>query len=244
LFGVSISAVFGLGLRAGDVVLINYTVKVVDEGERVVDSGRGSVIVLGKGSLLKAVEEALAEMDVGVKREVIAPPEKAYGLRREDLVVRVPVKQLQRIGIRVRVGEEVDVGGRRGVISRVTERFAYIDLNHPLAGKTLKIELELVARAETPSDKARFLASRLLGLDPSGIEAGYDEANGVVTIRLPASILGLSDLEARLQRIASDVYEAVEPRKLSYVIEVEYPERVEAKPGEASSQPSESSSTS
>ncbi len=218
-------------MRVGDILLVNYTVKVVEEGgERVVDSGRGSVIVYGRSPLLKAVEEVLAEMGVGEKREVIAPPEKAYGLRRDDLVIRVPVKQLQRLGIRVRVGEEVDVGGRRGVISRVTERFAYIDLNHPLAGKTLRIELELVAKAETPVDKARFLASRLLGLDPSSVEAGFDEASGTVTIKLPPSILGLTDLEARLQTIASDVYEALKPRKLSYIIEVEYPEEVTPKP--------------
>jgi peptidylprolyl isomerase len=252
-----------LGLSVGDVIVLNYTIRVVEEGgvERVVDttvesiarsSGiydpsrryGGVVVVYGRSPLLKAVEEALAGMDVGGRMEFTAPPEKAYGLRREDLVVRVPVKQLQRLGIRVWVGEEVDVGGRRGVISRVTERFAYIDLNHPLAGKTLKIELELVAKAEGPADKARLLASRLLGLDPSAVNASYDEAGGVVTIRLPQSVLGLSDLEARLQRVASDVYEAVRPRRLSYVIDVEYPEEVEAKPVEAGSQPSESSSTS
>ncbi len=238
--------VSGLGLRVGDVLLVNYTVRVVGEEERVVDSGR-SVVVLGRSSLLKAVEEALAGMSVGERREVIAPPEKAYGPRRDDLVIRVPIKQLNRLGIRVRVGEEVDVGGRRGVISKVTERFAYIDLNHPLAGKTLKIELELVARAESAADKARFLASRLLGLDPSALEASYDEGGGVLTLRLPASVLSLADLEARLRSVAADIYDAVRPRRLSYVIDIEYPEQPEAKPAEVQpqpSQPSESSSTS
>jgi len=238
--------VSGLGLRVGDVLLVNYTVRVVGEEERVVDSGRS--VVLGRSSLLKAVEEALAGMSVGERREVIAPPDKAYGPRRDDLIIRVPIKQLNRLGIRVRVGEEVDVGGRRGVISKVTERFAYVDLNHPLAGKTLKIELELVARAESPADKARFLASRLLGLDPSALEASYDEGGGgVLTLRLPASVLSLTDLDARLRSVAADIYDAVRPRKLSYIIDIEYPEQPEARPAEVQpqpSQPSESSSTS
>ncbi len=230
-----------LGLSVGDIVLLNYTIRVVEGGvERVVDTtvesvARSSgvydpsrrygevVVVYGRSPLLKAVEEALAGMSVGERREFIAPPEKAYGLRRDDLVVRVPVKQLNRLGVRVRVGEEVDLGGRRGVISRVTERFAYIDFNHPLAGKTLKIELELVSKAESEADKAKLLAARLLGLNPTAVDASYDVSGKTVTVKLPAGILGLTDLEARLQRIASDIYEAIKPRKLSYIIEIEYP---------------------
>lgn len=249
-----------MGLNVGDVVVLNYTVSVVEEGvERVVDTTDenvarstgiydpnkrygGVVVVYGRSSLLEAVEETLASMSVGERREIIAPPEKAYGPRREDLVVRVPVKQLQRLNIRPRVGEEVEVGGRRGVITRVTERFAYIDLNHPLAGKTLKIVLELVSKAETPADKARLLASRHLGLDPSSVDASYDEAEKMVTVKLPAGILGLLDLEARLRAIAADIYDAIKPKRLVYTIEVEYPEEFKREETEATPQTQEGAS--
>ncbi len=229
-------------LREGDIVLINYTVRVVEDdgSEVVIDSTDESlaksagiydprkrygeaIVVYGKSGLLKAVEEALAEMSVGEKREIVAPPEKAYGPHREDLVVRAPLKQLQRLGVRAKVGEEVSVGGRVGVITKVTERFAYIDLNPRLAGKTLKISLELVKIVEDPGEKVKLLASRMLGLDPSALEASYSE-DKTATLKLPASVLGLADLEARLQAIAQDLYNALEPKKLTVIIEIEYPE--------------------
>ncbi|MDM7275185.1 MAG: FKBP-type peptidyl-prolyl cis-trans isomerase [Thermoprotei archaeon] len=240
-------------MKEGDIVLINYTVKVVEEdgSEVVVDSTDENlaksagiydprkrygeaIVIYGKSGLLKAVEEALAEMGVGEKREIVAPPEKAYGPRREDLIVRAPLKHLQRLGVRARVGEEVSVGGRVGVITKVTERFAYIDLNPKLAGKTLKISLELVKIVEDPGEKVRLLASRMLGLDPSAIEASYSEDKTAV-LKLQASALGVSDLEARLQAIAQDIYNALEPKKLTVIIEIEYPEAI-AKPEKPESQ--------
>jgi len=186
-------------------------------------------VVLGKTSLLEAVYEALKEMDVGEKRVIEAPPEKAYGEYRSDLVIRVPVKQLRRYNIPARVGQEVDVGGRRGRIVRVTERFAYIDLNHPLAGKKLKIELEVTSKIERDEDKARILASRITGIPPE--EIGVESGGGAITVILPSRALGMSDLDARLQVLSRDVYNFLEPRKLRIVIEVEYPERAEGGEG-------------
>ncbi|MEM0491536.1 MAG: peptidylprolyl isomerase [Acidilobaceae archaeon] len=241
-------------MNKGDMLLVNYTIVALEEGrERVVDTTiesiareagiydpnrtyREATIVYGKSPLLPAVEEALAEMSVGERREIIAPPEKAYGERREDLVVRVPLKQLQRLNIRPRVGEEIEIGGRRGVISKITERFAYIDMNHPLAGKTLKITLEIMKKVETIEDKARILAARMLGLHYTSVGAEYDGQSKTLKIILPQGVLGLTDLEARLSAIAADIYEVLEPKKLLIIIEVEYPEKVEKR--EEASQPS------
>ncbi|MCS7106803.1 MAG: peptidylprolyl isomerase [Acidilobaceae archaeon] len=245
-------------MRERSAVLINYTVKLVEEGrERVIDTTIESVAkeagiydpnrvygemiaVIGKGTLLPIVEEYISQMKVGERREVIAPPEKAYGPYREDLVVRLPLKQLQRYGIPPRVGEEVEAGGRRGRIAKVTERFAFIDFNHPLAGKTLKIEVELVRRAETAAEKISLLAARMLRLPPDAVRAEYEEGEKVAKLVLPPGVLGLSDLEARLGQIASDVYDVLKPKRLSITINIDYPE--ETKAGEQPTSPSTPSS--
>ncbi|WP_148678906.1 FKBP-type peptidyl-prolyl cis-trans isomerase [Aeropyrum pernix] len=229
-------------LKDGDFVLINYTVKVVEDGsERVIDTTLEEVakksgiydpkrvykefpVIVGKTSLLGPLEKVLKELDVGERREVEVPPEEAFGEYKKELVVRVPVKRLRRMNIPVRVGEEVEAGGRRGKIIRVTERFAFIDFNHPLAGKKLKIEVEVVGKVDSVEDKARILAARALGLDPDKIHAEVREGGKEITLKLPPEVLGLSDLDALLAKAVSDVREYLSPRKVDVVISIEFPE--------------------
>ncbi|MCE4615989.1 MAG: hypothetical protein F7C09_02875, partial [Aeropyrum sp.] len=193
-------------------------------------------VILGKTSLLGVVERVLRELDVGERKEVEVTPEEGFGERREDLVIRVPIKRLRRMNIPVRVGAEVDVGGRTGRIARVTERFAYIDFNHPLAGKRLKVEVEVVGKLEGDAERAKYLAARILAIDPAKVEA--DEGEGVLRIILPVEVLGLNDLEALLAKLATDVMEYLSPKRLEIVIRVEYPRGSEGEGKEESSEES------
>ncbi|BAN89868.1 FKBP-type peptidyl-prolyl cis-trans isomerase [Aeropyrum camini] len=229
-------------LKDGDFVLINYTVKVVEDGsERVIDTTLEEVakksgiydpkrvykefpVIVGRTSLLGPLEKVLRELDVGERREVEVPPEEAFGEYKQELIVRVPVKRLRRMNIPVRVGEEVEAGGRRGKIIRVTERFAYIDFNHPLAGKKLKIEVEVVGKIDSPEEKARILAARALGMDPDKIQAEVSEGGKEVKVKLPPEALGLSDLDALLAKAVSDIREYLAPRKVDITISIEFPE--------------------
>ncbi|GAB6148314.1 hypothetical protein JCM10135_08560 [Stetteria hydrogenophila] len=212
-------------MKNGDFVLVNYTLWAIEDGEeRIIDTTREEVavkhniydarkrygatlVVIGKTSLLPAVEKALSEMDVGEKKVIIAEPSEAFGERDERLVLRLPKKTLLQRGIRPAVGLELEVGGRRGVITKVTERFVYVDLNHPLAGKRIKIELEVTRKIEDPAEKVKYLASKWIGI-PEG-EVKVELSNGEALVKLPPSVLGVSDLEARLARFISDVAELV-----------------------------------
>ena len=227
-------------------VLIHYTIKVVDGGEEIVDTTREDVakqagiydpnknygeylVGVGKSSLIDAVNEALMEMSPGEKREIEAPPEKAYGEWRQDLLIRIPLKQFRRHNIVPRIGQEVEVGGRVGRIVRMTERFAYIDFNHPLAGKKLKIELEVLKKLETGEEKLSYLSRRWLNVDPRSVKAGDDEAEVV----LPSDVLGLRDLDSRLQLLSRDVYLYIKPKRLRIIVEIEYPEEAESEKAES-----------
>ncbi len=225
-------------LKEGDFVLIHYTIKVVEDGEeRIIDTTREDVareagiyregeiygeypVVIGRSRLLEGIEEALREMDVGERREVEIPPEKAYGPRDEKLIVRVPKNRLVKSGIPPRPGEVVEAGGRRGVIVRVTERFAYIDFNHPLAGKKLKVDLEVVRKVERDEEKARLLAKRFF----PRLDVKAEVKDGRVVISIPADALGYSDLDSRLRLLLTDVVNFLNPRRVEFVIYSEKPE--------------------
>lgn len=180
------------------------------------------LVIIGKSKLIDAVEEALQTMREGEEREIVAPPERAYGERDETMVIRVPVRQLRRAGITPRVGVEVSIQERVGRIVRVTERFAYIDLNHPLAGKKLKIWIKLERELKTPEEKASHLIERWLNIKP--VNATY--SNGRLELELPPELLAQKDLESKMLLMLNDIAEAcgeVEEIALSCKFKVKRP---------------------
>lgn len=101
----------------------------------------------GHGNVLPALEEALAGKAEGASLTVELPPEKAYGVRREDAIQRVPIKHLSHPG-KLRVGTiatvHTDQGHRQVTVVKVGKFNADVDSNHPLAGKALRFDIEIV----------------------------------------------------------------------------------------------------
>ena len=230
-------------IAEGDYVLLRYSVYAIEDGEeRLVDTtdedlakkegiyeeGRAygeRLVILGKSQLIEAAEEALRGMEEGEEKVIEAEPEKAYGQWRSDLVIRVPLKQLRRHNIPAVVGQEVQIGNRIGRIIRVTERFAYIDFNHPLAGKKLKIHLKVVKVLKETEEKLRYLTRRWLGMEPNQLELEEGKARMV----LPTDALVVSDLESRLQLLIRDIVETLpEVKSLDLTIRIDIPREEEA----------------
>ncbi len=246
-----------MAFKDGDFVLINYVVSVKDGDKEVVqdtniadvakksgiyDSNKRYepyLVVVGRSQVLKAIDAQLRDMDVGQRKEFTAAPEDAYGPYREDLIIRVPIKQLNRYGITPVVGRRVEVGGRIGVIRSVTERFAYIDFNHPLAGKDLKIELEVVGKLESLEDKVKYLVVRYIPLDKSLIQISQ-EPDGTLDISLPQDTMGFSDLESRLQLLANDLSSLLDVKSAKVIISLVTPRKEgQAQAAQAGAQPAQ-----
>ncbi|HVT07189.1 MAG TPA: peptidylprolyl isomerase [Polyangia bacterium] len=128
-------------------VTIKYTLR--DEEGAVLDSteGRDPLTYLhGAGNLVPGVEEALEGKSPGDEVKVTVAPEKGYGVREEDNVRNVPVRKLP--GGKLVPGATVQLNTNHGpviaVIKAVKGDYATLDLNHPLAGKTLRFEMEVV----------------------------------------------------------------------------------------------------
>ncbi|WP_292319398.1 peptidylprolyl isomerase [Caldisphaera sp.] len=229
----------------GDFVLINYTIKVkngdtylvqettyedVAKQSGIFDANKKYgpyLIVIGKSQLIEAVNETIKEMEIGEKKEIKAEPSKAYGERRDDLVLRIPVKQLKRYNIPLRIGQQVEIGGRVGVIERIAERFAYIDFNHPLAGRELLIDLEVVKKIDDFTDKVKYLVERWLGIPNNKVEISGDQ--NTININLPSETLAINDLESKMQLLTKDLYQYIKPKEVNLNIKVEFKEEKEEK---------------
>ncbi len=104
--------------------------------------------VLGADMVIPGFENAVVGMEVGETRTIHISPEEGYGEHRDDLVIEIEKSKIPP-HINPEVGLVLQVSSDDGEISHVTvtavnEDSVTLDGNHPLAGKELNFEIQLV----------------------------------------------------------------------------------------------------
>lgn len=137
-------------VKEGDKVKVHYT-GTLEDGT-VFDSSREREPIeftLGDGQLIPGFEKAVIGMSEGDSTKVDIPSEEAYGERRDDLEIEVAKTELPdevepQVGVQLQVKQN-DSGRAIPVrITKVSDEQVTLDANHPLAGKDLTFEIELV----------------------------------------------------------------------------------------------------
>lgn len=131
-------------VKKGDVVIINYIL--MDENNNVIESSYNSEPLrfrVGAGEVISGLDEGIIGMEVGEEREIIIPPEKAYGYRRDELVIPVPKNVFIERNIEPIVGTYINTRYGRAKIINVDDENVYLDFNHPLAGVTIKVKVKV-----------------------------------------------------------------------------------------------------
>lgn len=136
-------------IREGSVVTIVYSMTLPD-GTVVKSAQEGNPLVYnqGRGELLPAVEEKLAGARAGEVREFTLPPEQAFGEVRNDALIEVALDKLPEDARRE--GAALVISNQQGQehVIRVKEikgDKAVLDLNHPLAGKTIHFKIRILS---------------------------------------------------------------------------------------------------
>ncbi len=132
----------------GDKVKVHY-IGSLDDGT-VFDSSRERDPLqfrLGENQLITGFENAVFGMTIGEEKKVRSPPKEAYGDRINDLVKAVDKKYLPKhiepeVGMQLQVGENEEM--TIVTIAEVNDKSVLLDANHPLAGKMLNFQIELV----------------------------------------------------------------------------------------------------
>lgn len=136
--------------KRGDTVHVHYR-GTLDDGTEF-DSSEGSdpiVFTLGSGEVIPGFETAIEGMSAGDKKTERIEAANAYGEHRDELVFSVPQTQMPE-GSDVEVGDMLRVGFPDGssaevLVAAVEDGNVTLDANHPLAGKNLTFDLELVS---------------------------------------------------------------------------------------------------
>jgi FKBP-type peptidyl-prolyl cis-trans isomerase SlyD len=137
-------------MKAGKdkVIAFHYTLTV--DGEKVESSHEGGQplwILLGHGQLIPGLEKALEDHGAGDTLQVEIAPADGYGERQEGQVQRVPKKYFQQAN-RLKPGMvtvlSLKQGGQRAVtVHKVGMSTIDVDMNHPMAGKTLNFDVAI-----------------------------------------------------------------------------------------------------
>ncbi len=99
---------------------------------------------VGAGQMIAGFDKAVVGMAEGEEKEIKLAPEDAYGNPKPEMVIEIPTPDMVKMGVQPKVGLTVYANGQPGKIISTDEGKTRIDMNHPMAGKTLNFRLKLV----------------------------------------------------------------------------------------------------
>ncbi len=135
--------------KHGDTVKVHYTGKLVDGMVFDTSNNREPLqFTIGEGQLIPAFEYALVGMNPGESKTVNIQAEDAYGLRHNEMVGVIGRNQFPP-ELEVKIGQQFQTSNEEGMtiiatVTNVSESEVTLDANHPLAGKDLTFDIQLV----------------------------------------------------------------------------------------------------
>jgi len=136
-------------VKKGDTIRVHYTGK-LENGQEFDSSLKRDPLQfeVGTGSMIKGFENAVVDLKPGDKKTVTIIPEEAYGERDENLLIKMPKKSVPE-GVTPEVGMRLKLANQQGqavpvVVTEVLDDSLRLDANHPLAGKILVFDIEVV----------------------------------------------------------------------------------------------------
>ncbi len=138
-------------------------------------------VIIGAGFLIPGLDNAVLSMKVGEKKNVEVKPEEGFGQRDPNLVRVVPKKVFED-KVNPKPGMVVDFSGMRGRIQSVEAGRIRVDFNNPLAGKTLKYEIEITEEVQEPAAKINAVLE-FFGAENTDVKLNGSEAD--IKIKLP-----------------------------------------------------------
>jgi FKBP-type peptidyl-prolyl cis-trans isomerase 2 len=105
---------------------------------------------LGEGSLPEELEKGLLGLKVGDKKKIILTPEKIFGEYLKENVLEIPRSYFSEDEPALKIGNYVELKDAEGNVYRgnvlnINSEHYTIDFNHPLAGKTIEYDIEIVS---------------------------------------------------------------------------------------------------
>src|SRR5436853_6086002 len=209
-----------MAVKAGDFLLVNFTLKVKESGETV-DTTYDAVakdthlhredsiygprfIILGEGWLPKGLEDSLVGADVGKQTTVELPPDKGFGTRDPAKMRLVPLRRFRDKGIDPTPGAQIEFDGRPATVRAVGAGRVQVDYNHPLAGRTLVYDVSIDKVLENENEKILSLIALRIPEVPKE-KFALKKHQTDLTIEVPEEAFYLGGLQVAKKAVTSDL---------------------------------------
>lgn len=135
-------------VKDGMMVSLDYTLKGTDG--KLIETNKGKEplkYIHGQKTMIPGLERELTGMKVGGEKHVTVKPEDAYGKVNPNAVQEVPKEKIPPNALKV--GAVLAARGPEGMVMQMTvrevkEKTVVVDMNHPMAGKTLVFDVKIV----------------------------------------------------------------------------------------------------
>ena len=135
--------------KNGDTVKVHYTGRL--ENGTIFDSSMDRNPIefkIGEGNVISGFEKGVLGMESGESKTILVPAEQAYGHHHDELVTEVERGQFPP-DVEAKVGQQLQLESQDGrqmvvTVTEVSDSCVKLDANHPLAGKDLTFDIQLV----------------------------------------------------------------------------------------------------
>jgi FKBP-type peptidyl-prolyl cis-trans isomerase 2 len=202
-------------MKQGDFVYIDYVGKVKDTGETFDLTNEdlakkegthnpnvryGPIpVVVGGDFVLKGLDEALLQMNVGDKKTIGVSIEKGFGERKPELTRLIPLSVFKEQNIDPNPGSYVTINGLNGRVISADGGRIRVDFNHPLAGKKLEYEIEIKGEIKDDSEKVMGVVTYFTNTGKEDMEVKV--ADKIAEIKFK----GNKEIPSRAKEKVSDV---------------------------------------
>jgi peptidylprolyl isomerase len=238
-------------LEKGSLVLVDYTAKVKDTND-IFDTTREEeakktnfydpthkyeprIVSIGESWVLKGLDEALSNANVGDKLNIEVPPEKGFGKRDDSKIRMIPQRKLGDKADEVGVGDEIEIDNRRAIVRYIGSGRIQVDFNHRFAGKTLLYDANVLKKLDSDSEKVSALVKRRMGVDENKLQVNLAVPN--LEIQLPEDTYLAEGLQIVKRAAANDIFKFVPTVKnIKFIESYQAPPPTEQKKDEQSQQ--------
>lgn len=134
-----------LTAEKGDHVSVDYLGTLEDGTQFDSSEGREPLeFDIGAGQMIKGFDNGVVGMKINETKSVKIDAKDAYGESDPRLLVEVNLSDLAKNNITPEVGMKLYSQGQQAIVTKVTNKIAIIDFNHPLAGKTLIFKIKML----------------------------------------------------------------------------------------------------
>jgi peptidylprolyl isomerase len=142
-------------VKKGDKVKVHYHGRLTSGETFDKSEGREPLeFEVGSGMVIKGFDDGVTGMAIGDKKTINIPFDEAYGPRNPDMVIEMPKDRFPK-DMEVEIGMPLGMSDGQGqqfqvVVTEIKDDSVTLDANHPLAGKDLIFDLELVSIDNKP----------------------------------------------------------------------------------------------